>query len=242
MHTIKVSAIDSTNTFLRELHQKRLFTQNICLVAQNQTKGRGQRGADWVSEPGKNLTFSLLLRDLKLPVKQHFKLNAAVSLGLIKALKSFFHENLSIKWPNDILSGNHKIAGILIENVIKNRYIQDTIVGIGLNVNQEKFVELPNAASLKSISGKDFELESLLPHLSAEIESSVLNCIDSSMEEILKKYHHHLFRKGEFSDFELPSGEVFSGLIIGVSHEGKLVIDTQNGKKEFMLKEVKMNY
>lgn len=242
MLTIKVNAIDSTNIFLRELHRKGLFDKNICLVAKNQTQGRGQRGTGWDSEPAKNLTFSLLLRDLQLPAQQHFKLNSAVSLGLVKALKSIFHENISVKWPNDILSGNYKIAGILIENSIKNGRIKDSIVGVGLNVNQEKFPELPKAASLKSISGKDFELESLLKKLSAEIESSVLNSINREMEEVLKTYNQYLFRRGELSDFEFPSGEVSAGRIHGVSNEGKLVVETEKGEKEFMLKEVRMIY
>jgi BirA family biotin operon repressor/biotin-[acetyl-CoA-carboxylase] ligase len=242
MRTIKVSATDSTNVFLRELHRRNIFFENLCLVAQNQTKGRGQRGAGWDSEPGKNLTFSLLLQGLQLPAQQHFKLNAAVSLALVAVLAELQIENLSVKWPNDILSGNCKIAGILVENVLKNGNIKDSVVGIGLNVNQENFSGLPKAASLKSITGKDFDLEVLLKKLSTEIESKVFDYKNRKIEEVLEKYHQHLFRMGKVSDFELSSGEKIQGEIIGVSEEGKLLVDTEKGKKEFLLKEVKLQY
>src|SRR5690606_23125860 len=143
--------------------------ENLCVVANHQTNGRGQQGAGWDSEPEKNLTFSLLFQDLELPAHEHFKLNATISLTLLGFLEENGLKNLSVKWSNDILSGNFKIAGILIENTLKNGKIKDSIIGIGLNVNQENFPGLLQAASLKSLLGKDFDLDDLLKTLVEEI-------------------------------------------------------------------------
>lgn len=242
MRIIKVNATDSTNTFLREIQRKNIFFENLCLVAYKQTKGRGQRGAGWISEPGKNLTFSLLFRNMELPANEHFKLNAATSLALLESLQKTGIKDLSVKWPNDILSGNSKIAGILIENNLKNGKIKDSIIGIGLNVNQENFPGLPKAASLKSLSGKDFDLDSLLKILVEEIEASFEGFKNQKIKDVLEKYHTHLFRIGKVSEFELPSGESFSGTIRGVSMEGKLRVEQDGVEEGFLMKEVKLRY
>src|SRR5699024_4981416 len=133
--------------------------------------GRGQRNESWQTEDHKNLTFSLLLNNLSLDPQEYFKLNALVSLALVEFLNEIIPTSqLFVKWPNDILAGQQKICGILIENILQGKTIDHSVVGIGLNVNQTDFIDLPRAGSLKRIAGHDFELDNLLKELVEKLE------------------------------------------------------------------------
>ena len=139
MQIIKLDATGSTNDYLRSILSAKTLEDYTVVIAENQFAGRGQRGNSWVSEPGKNLTFSFLKRNLTLNPQNHFILNMGVSLALHDALSAIGVPGLTIKWPNDIMSGNSKICGILIENLISGAQIRHSIIGIGLNVNQTNF-------------------------------------------------------------------------------------------------------
>ncbi|TFG78733.1 MAG: biotin--[acetyl-CoA-carboxylase] ligase, partial [Flavobacteriales bacterium] len=149
MRIVKLNAIDSTNCYLKGLMQTEALEDFTVVVANQQNSGRGQMGSKWTSEPGKNLIMSVLKIFNDLPAEQQFSLNVCVSLAVFDTLKSLEIPKLSIKWPNDILSGNLKIGGILIENSLLGTQIRSAIIGLGLNVNQTDFVDLPNASSLK---------------------------------------------------------------------------------------------
>ena len=142
MNIIKLDAIDSTNAYLKELTLKSIPFDYTVVIAEEQIQGRGQRGTKWESEIGKNLTVSVFKKIEGLRVEQQFYISMCVSLALINSLKKFQIPQLRIKWPNDILSANKKICGILIENIIKNNELVGCIVGIGLNINQKKFQHL----------------------------------------------------------------------------------------------------
>lgn len=243
MRIIKVNATDSTNSFLREMYRENPATQNLCLSAYEQTKGRGQKGTLWQCEAGKNLTSSLLLTRLKLGVKQQFKLSAMVSLTVLEVLEKLSIPNLKIKWPNDILADNFKIGGILIENFLKGDKIHASIIGIGLNVNQEKFDNLPKAGSLQMLTGKNYDLERLLETLADSIEKKFSLLNDFSMEDVLKDYHHNLFAIHKVSTFQLPSGKRFSGILRGIDEDGRLEVLTEaNGLEKFEVKQIKLLY
>ncbi len=242
MRMIKVSATDSTNSFLRKRMAEFPF-ENICVVTEEQTFGRGQMGTKWQSGKGENLTFSVLIRKLQLPAQKQFKLSALISLSLLEALRGLEIEDLSVKWPNDILAGNKKLAGILIENVLKGDKINASIIGIGLNVNQEFFFNLPKATSLKILSGKFYDLDSILDLILLDIESNIEKVHKLSEDEIFEKYHKILFGIHQENIFELSDGSKFIGKIQGVEANGKLVILNENNKeRSFQLKEVKMIY
>lgn len=243
MRIIKVDATDSTNSFLRDMYRENPSTENLCLSTFEQTKGRGQKGTLWQSEAGKNLTFSLLLTHLKLDVKQQFKLSAMVSLAVLDALKKVGVPNLKIKWPNDILAGNFKIGGILIENFLKGDKIHASIIGMGLNVNQKKFYNLPKAGSLNMLTGKDYDLGPLLETLANAIEKKLGLLNDSSMDEVLKDYHHNLFAIHSVSTFQLPSGKRFSGILRGIDEDGRLEVLTEGDcLKKFEVKQIQLLY
>jgi len=246
MKLIKLDAIDSTNDFLKALSAQEELDNFTVVTAENQTKGKGQMGAKWQSESGKNLIMSALVKDFIFNNEQIFNLSLIVSLAVIEALKSLNIPDLSIKWPNDIMSYNKKIGGILIENTIKSDGRIVSVVGLGLNVNQTNFHELPNASSLAVISGNTFNKE-LLPALIIEKVQQKIESWESNSAIFWKEYFNTLFRKGvpmPFKDLGTKtSGQNFMGIIQGVSSVGKIQILLEDDSvAEFDIKEVQMLY
>ncbi|HSI69615.1 MAG TPA: biotin--[acetyl-CoA-carboxylase] ligase, partial [Gillisia sp.] len=171
MRIIKVSATESTNNFAREWFVANSVTSPVVIIAREQTKGRGQRGAGWVSNAGENLTFSIIYPLPKVEIQDQFIISAGVGLAILRALNSLKINKLKLKWPNDIMAANFKIGGILIENILSNGVIAASIIGIGLNVNQLDFPGLPKAASLALVTGKQYDLEEVLSLVIKEVEA-----------------------------------------------------------------------
>jgi BirA family biotin operon repressor/biotin-[acetyl-CoA-carboxylase] ligase len=194
------------------------------LIAESQQQGRGQGGAQWTTESGKNLTFSVLKRFQNLLAQNQFLVSMAVSLAIYKALNALQIPDLSIKWPNDILSGKRKLCGILIENTLKGSLLKHSIIGIGININQESFNSLPNASSLTLLTGKiydlDILLDEILPHLNRQlalIEKNEIAGID-------KEYQQLLFRKDQSAIYIIADRQV-EGIIRGVNKHGRLLLE-----------------
>jgi BirA family biotin operon repressor/biotin-[acetyl-CoA-carboxylase] ligase len=240
MHIIKLNAINSTNDYLKELVAKQVVTNFTIVVAESQPKGKGQMGSVWNSEDGKNLTFSVLIKDVIVDVKQLYTLNIVISLAIISVLEQYKIPTVRVKWPNDIMSGNHKIGGVLIENSFKSYGEVFSIVGIGLNINQMHFENLPYASSLKLKTGQDYHLEELLQALCQSIKQFVLK-MNFQTELIWDLYHKKLFKIGVPMAFEDKNGVKFMGIIQHVSTQGLLNILLENGTVvQFGIKEVKM--
>ena len=239
MQIIKLDAIDSTNVYLRGLVSEIPLDDFAVVTAEYQSNGRGQRATKWESEKSKNLIISILKKDIRLKLENQFMLNIIVSLAVHKTLKALQIPNLSIKWPNDILSRQNKIGGILIDLVTKKNKIDHAIIGIGLNVNQIEFEQLPKAASLKKITGINYDLNELLHYLVDNLKY-YFNQQDHNLQREL--YSTLLFRKGKPSTFLNPQNESFSGIIEGVSTHGKLIINTEKGLQEFDLKSIQLMY
>ena len=173
---LQLEETDSTNNYLKQLLSKQEIEECSVVIAEKQTSGRGQRGNSWESEPGKNLTFSIVLYPHHIPASRQFALSQIISLGIIDILQKF-GPGFSIKWPNDIYWNEKKLVGILIENELTGHTFNTAIVGIGINVNQELFLSTaPNPISLKQITGKDIDRYTLL--------SDILNAI-------MKRYYHY---------------------------------------------------
>jgi BirA family biotin operon repressor/biotin-[acetyl-CoA-carboxylase] ligase len=242
MKLIKLNAIDSTNEFLKGLSNQE-DTQNFTVVsADNQYKGKGQMGALWNSEIGKNLIMSILIKNFLTDVEAVFNLNVVVSLSVIRGLNRMNIPDLSIKWPNDIMSASKKIGGILIENSIKGDGTITSIIGIGLNVNQLQFEDLPRASSLAIICNSSFDKEEVLSIIVEELEFLIAQ-YESKSTVLWEEYIKELFKMGVPTAFSNDDGIHFMGIIKGVSPFGKLQILLENDTiKEYNLKEVQMLY
>ncbi len=243
MHIIKLNAIDSTNSYLRELASKKPLEDFTVVITKHQTKGRGQIGAVWNSEKGKNLTCSVFKRNYCVSIDDQFYISMVTSLAIVKTLQLFQVPKLVVKWPNDILSEQKKICGILIENVIKHQDIEGSIIGIGLNVNQTHFQNLPFASSLKNLTGTLFDVEELLVGIIEQLKY-YFNKLEQGKHDFIKRaYEALLFRRLKPSTFKDAEGNLFSGIIQGVNNNGTLQILLEDDiVREFELKEIKLLY
>ena len=240
---IKLDATDSTNVYLKELSQSAQLADYTVVVAKKQLKGRGQMGSVWQSEEGKNLTFSILKKYSSMSVEQQFLLNIGVSLAVCDTLEGLSMPNMMVKWPNDIMSGSFKIGGILIENVLKGQWVQNSIIGIGLNVNQGHFENLEKAASMKSITGHFYDLDELLHSILDKLHLHLDQIEGKTMAQLLPSYEKRLFRKDKPSTFTNAKGERFMGFIRRVSDSGTLVLELEDHIfREYDLKEVTLLY
>lgn len=213
------------------------------VVAKNQLKGRGQMGTSWQSEGGKNLTFSVLKNFDALNVQQQFALNIGVSMAVCQVLRTLGLPNVTIKWPNDIMSGSSKICGILIENMLQGAQVAHAIIGIGLNVNQTDFGELTKATSIKLELGLSQDLDELLHIILDRLQFHLDSLDQKTVTQLLPAYEKMLFRKDKPSTFTDSSGERFMGFIRRVNDTGKLVIELEDQLfKSFDLKEVTLLY
>ena len=242
MKLIKLDAIDSTNEFLKRLSNKEDLENFTVVTAENQIKGKGQMGAVWRSEIGKNLIFSILVKNFLLEINEIFNLNIAVSLAVITVLKKNSIPDLSIKWSNDILSANKKIGGILIENSIKSDGTIVSIVGLGLNVNQTNFEGLPKASSLALVTGQEFDKDQILSEIVNQLKTNVSESKQNPVS-LRQQFIDSLFKKDIPMPFTNQNEEKFMGIIQGISPIGKLLVLLEDDSvAEFDIKEIQMLY
>ena len=219
----KIDAIDSTNLALKRKYHKGSVSHGDTLWALYQFEGKGQRASQWISDPNKNLTFSIFLSQKKLALPSVFVLNCWVALAVKNALTSFGIPNVSIKWPNDILSEDMKICGLLIENLYRGEQLEASIVGIGLNVNQINFGELVKASSMRLSSGRAFDLEEVLHQILNQLTHFLVT--NTSVSVSFEAFNKALFGFGEKRTF-LENGQTFQATVEGVNHQGDLVLKT----------------
>lgn len=232
------NSLESTNSYAKEILSSGEGIDRTVIVAESQTKGRGQHTNKWESEDGKNLTFSILYIPEDIPAFQQFYLSRAIALGVADYLSEKL-SNVSIKWPNDIYVNEKKIAGILIENTIMGANISSAICGIGININQEKFIsDAPNPVSLKQITGEEYSLEDELIALIKSIEKRYSLLENYELEQLDKDYNNKLFRKTGYFQFT-EEGEIFKARIHSITELGQMVLEKENGeKKTYNFKEV----
>jgi len=243
MRIIKVNATDSTNSYLRKMCNNEVVSDYTIIAANEQTKGRGQMGTVWDSENGKNLVFSVFKELKSLSIDDAFYVGIIISLSISDALRELGFTNLKIKWPNDILSENKKICGILIENVIKKNQLNSCIIGVGLNVNQTEFKNLPNASSLKLSTGIHYDLDELLARIINRLKFYFLRVNTDDLYNLKYEYEKQLFRKNKPSTFKDVHGNMFTGFIKGISKSGKLKVLLEDEIiQDFDLKEITLLY
>ncbi|WP_238989346.1 biotin--[acetyl-CoA-carboxylase] ligase [Mucilaginibacter terrigena] len=236
---MSLKEVDSTNTFLKNiLSNSKPVPDGTVIMAEHQFAGRGQRENTWHAEPGKNLTFSILLRPSFLSASQQFYLTCAVSMGIYDALHPLLRDSLKIKWPNDIYYGDNKLGGMLIENILQGTQIKSAIIGIGLNVNQQNFPDnAVNATSVRKILQKDYDLKNILAEICNHIEAYYLHLKAGRLEFVRDTYLNRLYRLNERHQFK-SNGQVFEGVIKDVKESGLLLVEQDTGGQLYNLKEI----
>lgn len=236
---IHFESIDSTNAEAQRLIKSNNEAEGLLITANEQKEGKGYTGNKWNSEAGKNILMTLVLKPEFLEARYQFYLNQCITLALYDTLSKLCDKDLlEIKWPNDMVYDGKKLCGILIENILSGNKIQTSFIGIGLNINQEKFPkELKNATSLAIIHDKQFSIERILGLLCDNIEARYLQLKRNDITNIQKDYMSHLFQLEEMCTYKIE-GKKVKGKIVGLNPEGKLVINAEKGYHVCALKEV----
>lgn len=238
INIIRKNQVLSTNTLAIELLKKQELPEGTIIWADEQTEGRGQRGNSWESEAGKNLTFSVILYPHFLHVEEQFQLSKVTSLAMVDFLSTLV-DHTTIKWPNDIYVDNDKIAGILIENSIIGSDFEYIIIGIGLNINQMKFLSnASNPTSLRVLTGTVFNLEEIFYSLCNSLEKRYNQLIDYETDLLNREYLSHLFRYNKLFPYQ-HGQEIFSAKITGIDPFGAIILETENEEiRKFGFREV----
>lgn len=239
MQIVHLKETESTNSSLRELIKTDDIADYSVVVADYQTAGRGQVGNTWVSEAGKNLLFSMIVRPNKLDVHKQFYLSMAVAVAIADAI-SLYCDDITIKWPNDIYHNDNKIAGILIENILRGSAITDSVIGAGINVNQVSFPDsLPNPTSIRLITGNEAASMELLNNIILRIPKSVNLILNDRTDDLKDMYMNRLYRYDDQLHSFSDSNDSFMARITDIKPDGRLQLTDANGStKSYMFKEV----
>jgi BirA family biotin operon repressor/biotin-[acetyl-CoA-carboxylase] ligase len=237
-NTLFFRNLPSTNTHAALLLKNNNLPEGTIIYTNYQLEGKGYSGNQWESEDGKNLLISIVLSPSFINPEDMFHVSMAVSLGICDFLLRFIPD-CSIKWPNDIYVKNDKIAGILIESSIIGNQIESTIAGLGLNINQEKFLSsAPNPISLRLLTGKSYDLGFCLDQLAADLDDRYKQLIKGELKQIKEEYISKLFRYNDWFKFRDSEG-IYTGRILTVNDNGRITINRKNGEKnEYAFKEV----
>lgn len=230
---IRLDEVDSTNRWLRENAADEAATM-VC-VADFQTAGRGCGTNSWESERGKNLLFSLLIRPEGIEARRQFQISMATALAVSDAMGDFGIKNIRVKWPNDIYWNDRKLCGMLIENRLSSTAIRDSIIGIGLNVNQTEFhfpqaadydpMTSPNPVSMRQILGHDIDREMVLRSIVGHLK------ICACMTDYTRMRYNALlyWRDGQQHRFRDGEG-YFQAEVLEVDELGKLLLKKDDGQ------------
>jgi BirA family transcriptional regulator, biotin operon repressor / biotin---[acetyl-CoA-carboxylase] ligase len=237
--------VESTNSYAIELLKNVNLPEGSVIHTANQTSGRGQRGNVWNTRPGSNLTVSVVIKPSFLDLKHQFYLYQITALACYDVMTEILDQgqfDIKIKWPNDILVNDKKIAGILIENIVNNNTISWSVVGVGLNVKQGEFDEKINATSLQILTRKEHDPATVLQLLCSKLEKYYFLLKNGKREVICESYLTHFFGLNKWLDFEIR-GTIEKLLVKGISSNGLLLLEDVTGKeREFDMKEIKWRF
>ena len=232
MKIIKLDAIDSTNSFLKNKSSNQEIDDFTTVYTQNQFKGRGRATKQWISEPNKNIALSLFKRIKKTDLLHIFLLNVIASISILELLEKYLVKDVKVKWPNDVMVKNKKISGVLIENKIKKNSSINSIMGIGINVNQQNFPDFLSATSIVNEIGSVSEIDLLANELAVIIKSN-FKFLKSKSKIYLDHYNNKLHNKNQTVRFKNNIGKIEVGKIVKVDFRGNLMIMNEKGKIEY---------
>ena len=230
----RLDKVDSTNNFAANLIEEQLCRNGALILADTQTAGKGQRGSLWESEPGKNLLCSYVYFPDNLSVNFLQEFNMCLSISLIKCL-NYFEIDAEIKWPNDILVNGKKISGILIENNVRAGKVKSMIFGIGLNINQQSFINL-GATSMALIRGAEFSIDEVSLQLTKEFNHWI-SFVGGDHQTLKLVYLNQLYGLNMIHRFQSQAQE-FEGVIVGVNDFGDIEINILGEIRSFKNKEI----
>lgn len=245
-----IKQTNSTSTLLREQYSENM-PHLYTIRTDYQTAGRGQAGNSWESEEGKNLLFSALLKYKDIRAAEQWRLSMLVAVALWDVLANYLpKEQLTIKWPNDIYFGDKKLVGILIENSLIGGYVGYSIAGIGVNVNQTKWLSnAPNPISMKEITGREYDVEVLMKEWQEKIKAWEI----STTDELEAAYLQHLYRGKGWHKYverevsvqptmiaEQGIAGTFLAEFVSVTEQGELILRKENGEeKNYHFKQIR---
>lgn len=230
-----LNSVESTNIYAFELLQKQNVLEGTVIYTNYQENGRGLHQKRWFSEGGKNLLMSIILKP-DLLIEEQFSISQMIAIAVKNALVKLSVTNVKIKWPNDILVNDKKIAGILIRNSIVGNRISNAIIGLGLNINQTKFrtfERLPN--SLKLELKKDFVIEKVRDLILNELKGLYVKLKEGY--NFKEDYLADLYGFGEPKSYKDAEGK-FIGVILGVLPDGRLQLNKNGKLKTYKLKQL----
>jgi BirA family transcriptional regulator, biotin operon repressor / biotin---[acetyl-CoA-carboxylase] ligase len=225
---IRLASCGSTNDHAKMLKKEKKIADKTAILTDFQEKGKGQGKNQWHSKSKKNLLCSVYC-ETDLNVEKHFMLNVVSSLSIIETLHEFDIQ-AKIKWPNDIYIENNKVAGILIENSLVQDTISNTIIGAGININQQKFPGwIPNPVSLSMVTGINYDIEKTFQLYVKHIDKYLNILTSESGSELFSQYLKYMYCYNIWSTYQVHSSN-FEGKILGVGTDGKLILETDNGQ------------
>lgn len=225
---IKLEQTESTNRYASFLLKNNQIENGTIVRADYQTSGTGHSGSKWESDSGENLLFSIVLTDCHIEIENHFYLSKFVCIALCKYVRDYIPDTY-IKWPNDIISNHNKISGILIENSVMQSQIKTSIIGIGLNVNQELFSKKTNATSLKLEIKDQLDLNDILQSMLTYFDNELQLLLDNNFKKLDRQYIDMLFRYNIWAQYKMKD-HVFKGKIIDIAPTGELVMENEKGE------------
>ena len=235
---IHLAEVDSTNNYLRSLLRNERLPEGSVVVTDDQTKGRGQTGNSWESAPGMNLTFSIVLYPNFIRINQQFLISQIAALSVKETLERYTDQVL-VKWPNDIYRKDGKICGMLIENDLKGHEIHLSVIGIGINLNQERFISnAPNPVSLYQITGETYSRKETLDIFLSTFFRYYLLLLQEKEEEIRRAYRQALYRGEGYFTYRDQTG-TFEAAVYDIEPMGYLLLQLKNGEiRRYAFKEV----
>lgn len=238
---IELMEIDSTNNYAMRLINEGMAEHGLVITALFQHAGKGQHGHQWVSNESNNLLFSIILDTTAFPIEEQFALNTmtAVTIAEIMAHK-YMVPDISIKWPNDIYSGKKKISGILIENHLRGNTWVNAVVGIGINVNQSHFPDLPNATSIYNETGVNYQLKDILTTFLQKYGHNFY-LFHNKAGDFLDNYNHMLYGSGKQLSFHHHEQQM-EGRLKGVNSHGQIELEIQGQTQRYQHREIKINF
>jgi BirA family biotin operon repressor/biotin-[acetyl-CoA-carboxylase] ligase len=231
---VELPTVESSNNYATSQVQAALAEHGAAWFAYHQTKGRGQRGKVWITEPGANIILTIVLEPKKLNIQQQFILSACVATACLDFFRLYAGDDSRIKWPNDIYWKDRKAGGMLIENILQGRVWKYCIAGIGMNINQTAFpAELKNPVSLKQITGKTFAAVDLAKELCNHLQNRWKQLEQGGYKTILSDYNSNLYKLNQPAIFSKNETEL-TGVVKGVSESGELLIEENDGKSSVL--------